>query len=58
MSEKQSEAIWVVVEVQSGIPVTVEAYRNQKIAQAREQTLRNEINSEDDETDIFEVQVQ
>lgn len=53
----RTDVVWVVVEVQSGLPVVVEAYRNKKDAQIREEMLRSKINPNNDETDIFEVQV-
>ncbi|MBD3286716.1 hypothetical protein GF359_08930 [candidate division WOR-3 bacterium] len=53
----RTDVVWVVVEVQSGLPVVVEAYRNKSDAQIREGFLRADINPNNDETDIFEVQI-
>ena len=53
----QPEPQWIVVKVESGIPVTVEAYRDRLSAEMREQAWRERMNSDNDETGVFEVQV-
>jgi hypothetical protein len=58
MPQKQSELLWVVVEVASGIPVTVEVYQDEQSARKREQFLRAHIHPENDETGVFEVQIE
>jgi len=58
MPERRSELLWVVVKVESGIPVTVEAYRDRLSAEAREQSLRECMNPENDETGVFEIPIQ
>jgi hypothetical protein len=58
MSHKKSERLWVVVEVQSGIPVIAEAYRDRHSAEIREQSLRKHMHPENDETGLFEIQVE
>lgn len=57
MLQEQPELLWVVVKVQSGIPVTVEAYRDRQSAEIREQFWRKYMHPENDETGIFEVQI-
>jgi len=57
MSGKQPESLWIVVKVESGIPVTVEAYRDRRSAEMREQAWRERMNSDNDETGVFEVQM-
>jgi hypothetical protein len=57
MPRKQSEAIWVVVLVESGVPTLVEAYRDQKTAKLREKALRKESNPDYDEVGVFEVEI-
>ena len=57
MSEKQPELLWVVVKVESGIPVTVEAYRDRLSAEMREKSLREHMHPENDETGVFGVQI-
>lgn len=54
---KNSQTIWVVVLVESGIPTLVEAYPIQEIAAIREQLLRSTTNCDYDETGIFEVEI-
>jgi hypothetical protein len=56
MSEKHSESKWVVVEVRSGIPVAVEAFTDRLSAERYEQTLRDDMNPENDEVGVFEIQ--
>jgi len=46
---------WIVVKVESGIPVCVEAYADAQMACVREQWLRQRMNPEDDETEVFEI---
>lgn len=58
MAEQQLEPIWVVVSVESGIPVTVEAYDQRESAEKRELLLREDMNPDNDETGVFEVQVE
>jgi hypothetical protein len=58
MLQKQPELLWVVVEVASGIPVTVEVYQDKQSAGKREQLLRAHMHPENDETGVFEVQIE
>jgi hypothetical protein len=55
--EKPSELIWIVVEVRSGIPVAVEAYKDKVSAEMQERFLRECMNLENDETGVFEIQI-
>jgi len=57
MSGKQPESLWIVVKVESGIPVTVEAYRDRLSAEMQEQAWRERMNPDNDETEVFEVQM-
>ena len=57
MLDKQFELVWVVAKVESGIPVTVEAYRDRESAEMREQSLRECMHPENDETGVFETQI-
>ena len=54
--QKQPEPLWVVVKVESGIPVMVEAYRDKQSAEMREQSWRKYMHPENDETGVFEIQ--
>lgn len=53
----KSKVIWVVVLVESGVPTLVEAYRNEDTARARKEILREDINPDYDEADVFEVEI-
>ena len=55
MSGNQPESLWIVVKVESGIPVTVEAYRDRRSAEMREQAWRERMNPDNDESGVFEV---
>ena len=57
ITEKQPAFLWVVVKVESGIPVTVEAYQDRRAAEMREQDLRNDMHPENDETGIFQTPI-
>lgn len=52
MSEKIA---WVVVEVQSGIPVTVAAFSTFETAKEYSESLRERLNMEDDEVGFFKL---
>lgn len=52
-----SDTIWIVVLVQSGIPVLAEAYRDQKTALKRERALRRKMRPDYDEVGVFEVEI-
>ncbi|MBI3536543.1 MAG: hypothetical protein HY070_03115 [Chloroflexi bacterium] len=54
---KKSETIFVVVLVISGIPDTVEAFRDIKTAWAREAELRKDIRPDYDEVGVFEIEI-
>lgn len=57
MTPNEVSVIWTVVLVQSGIPVLVEAYRDEATARSREEILRQDINPDYDEVGIFEVEL-
>lgn len=54
MAQKRTP-LWIVVQVSSGIPVSVEAFPSRKTAELREQQIRQQINLEHDETGLFLV---
>ena len=56
MVQKASDTLWIVVKVESGIPVMVEYYRNRNIAELRERFLRKCMRPDCDEVNIFELQ--
>lgn len=49
--------LWIVVEVSSGIPIGVTACSDRNEALARESSLREKMNPENEEIGIFEVNV-
>jgi len=49
--------LWVLVTVESGIPVAVEAYADRLSAKISEQRVRKQMRPENDETAVFEVQL-
>jgi len=56
-SQKQDKRIWVVVKVESGIPVMVEAFRDRQLAEGQEQSWRRHMRPDYDEIGVFEVQI-
>jgi hypothetical protein len=58
MQAEISNLIWIVVKVESGIPVVAEAYEDEEKALSRERMLREEdFNPDDDETGVFPTHV-
>jgi hypothetical protein len=52
------ETVWVVVEVWRGIPAGVEIFRSREKAVDYENRLRARLNTLEDETDLFEVELE
>ena len=52
---KSNSKRWVLVKVESGIPVEVKIYQNEKMAVKQELCLRKHMHPENDETAIFAV---
>jgi len=57
MKEFEKDTVWIVVLVQSGIPVLAEVFPNRRAAQKRERELRREINPENDEVGVFSSEI-
>ena len=57
MPKGTSKTIWVVVKVERGIPVDARAFRKELSAMKSEQSLRIGMNTENDETGVFQVSV-
>ena len=57
MKTKQSDEVWVVVDVRSGVPVQAEAFADRNVAKRRHQKLRREMRQDYDEIGFFEVTV-
>ena len=57
MAEKENAELWIVVEVMSGVPASVNAYGKYSQARRREKWLRQRMNPDYDEVGIFSVRV-
>jgi hypothetical protein len=57
MPRKKSDRVWVIVSIESGVPVLVEAYRDEKIAKLRRRLLRRKINPDYDVVGAFVVEI-
>ena len=57
MAEKEKAELWIVVQVMSGVPVSVNAYGKCSQARRREKWLRQRMRPDYDEAGIFRVQV-
>lgn len=57
MSDKKNPTAWVVVNVASGIPVSVDGFKTREEAQEHERKLRNEMRPDYDETGVFPLVV-
>ena len=55
--KETKKTLWVVVEVNRGVPATVTACDDYKIAKIRKKEIREGLNLNDDETGIFEIAV-
>lgn len=58
LAGKQSDLQWVVVKVESGIPVIVQTFSRLEDAKRLEDEWRLRMNPDNDETGIFEARVQ
>jgi len=57
MAQQANKSLWILVYVQSGIPVIVEAYLRKEDAEKRERYYRKDINPDNDETGIFQITI-
>jgi hypothetical protein len=55
MNRSNTKKIWTVVLVESGIPTDVKVFRDVASAKKFENSLRENINLEDDEVGLFDV---
>lgn len=55
MTNKNSSRVWVVVEVQSGIPALAEVFSDRPTAEKRETNLRKKLRPDYDEVGVFET---
>jgi len=54
MKTRNRKLVWVVVQVQSGIPVLAEVFQDKAKAERRERALIRESREEYDAVDVFE----
>jgi hypothetical protein len=54
---RRSRSLWVVVEVDSGIPVAVESYSSRQAAEMRTEMLRDHMTRDNDEASAFEIRL-
>ena len=57
MLTQNPDTVWVVVQVESGVPVLAEVYRDEATAMNREESLRESARPDTDEVATFEVEV-
>jgi len=55
MKNDINEFLWAVVEVRSGIPVSVKVFSEYKLAEEYSEKIRRNMNLDDDETGIFPI---
>ena len=55
ITKTSTKIAWIVVEVHSGIPINVKAFQNQEIATEYLESLRKNLNLDNDEVGIFEI---
>ncbi len=54
MKRNQTNQVWVVVDVKSGVPVRAEVFADEGSAKKRERKLRAEMRKDYDEVGLFE----
>jgi hypothetical protein len=57
MMRTRGKELWVVVMVQSGIPVSVDAYRHKERALRRRTQLRTSVREDYDATGVFRIAI-
>jgi len=57
MQSQSTNNVYVVVQVQSGIPVLAEVFQSKVSAEKREQNLRKEIREDYDALEMFETKL-
>jgi len=54
---QRTKSVWVVVAVESGVPVAVHAYRDRRVASSAEGLLRRRMRPDNDETGLFRMRL-
>ncbi len=57
MTKKNSSRVWVVVEVQGGIPALAEVFCDRPSAEKREASIRKKLRPDYDEVGVFETTI-
>ena len=57
MPIKEPDTIWTVVVVESGVPVALEAYRDEPQAELRKVYWESRTNENDDAVAVFEIEI-
>ena len=57
LPKESTKSSWIVVEVNSGVPVEVKAFSNQDVATKYLEDLRQRLNPDNDEAGIFEIEL-
>ncbi len=56
-SEGRPKRLWVVVKIERGVPVMMDAYRDKRSANRRDRFLRQHMHAEMDEVRLFELRL-
>ncbi len=55
--DARPKRLWVVVKVERGVPVMMDAYRDKRSANRREKFLRQHMHADSDEVRLFEIKL-
>lgn len=58
MKRRKDDMVWVVVLVESGIPIEAQVYRDWRAAKRKERSWRKQMDDTYDATGIFEVNIE
>ncbi len=56
-SGKDARRLWVVLKVEHGVPVMIDAYRDKRSARRREEFLRQHMQPDVDQVGLFEIKL-
>ncbi len=57
LSGKDAKRLWVVLKVEHGVPVMIDAYRDKRSAKRREEFLRQHMRPEVDQVGLFQIKL-
>ncbi len=52
-----NNSAWILVEVRSGIPLSIKVFTEKELAEAEEKKVRKHLNLENDETGVFQIEL-